>query len=221
MSLLNKYFIGFVVATASLVAQAATRLELDSYGSIGPDPFITWLPWELKGTETFTAADGTFFLYDLHFGNPDYANSVTVSYQSNIMYTEESRWIYLTFATDKLGQLLDVGTYLEARRPSAGDLGYPGLDLSDTGRAFTTSDGQFHIFDLKRDMQGNITTLAASFAISSYPAPAGSPVVGGRFWYNSDAAITAVPTPTAALCFVSGLVGLMGAARRRTTTYLF
>lgn len=204
-----------LAATLCLAAQATTRLELDSYGAQGPDPYALGVPWVLKGTQAFTEADGSFSLSAPYAGNPNYVDSLHVSFLSNSGYTQGGRWIDLDFSTDKLGTPLDVGTYLGAQRFPFNDPGHPGLDLTDTGGGFNTLDGQFQIFDIKRDAQGIVTAFAASFEIFNYPAPTGSPLIGGRIWYNSDVSISSVPEPSTLVLLAIGVVGSIATSRRR------
>lgn len=205
---------GFALTVVCLGAQAVTKLEIDSYNSIGSEPYATGVPWEYKGTTTFGTNDGTFALSYPYSGNSDYANSVSIGFDSFKPYSEGGRWIDVDFSTDKLNVPLAVGVYEGAQRFPFNAPGHPGLDLTDTGGGFNTLDGRFQIYDLVRNAQGNITSFAASFEIYNYPAPSNSPLVGGRVWYNSDVAIPAVPEPETWVMVVLGLAGLGTAARR-------
>jgi hypothetical protein len=213
----TKLLAGLTMAALCLTAEAKTQLELDSYGSAGPIPYASGVPWEYKGTQTFTTEDGSFSLNRPYPGNPDYANSLYVSFDTNASYAGRERWIDLSFSTDQLGVPLAEGTYTGAQRFPFNDPGHPGLDMSDTGGGFNTLDGWFQIFDVQRNDQGAVIAFAASFKIFDYPAPADSPLIGGRIWYNSDAVIAPVPIPAAGWFFISGLAGLIGAARMRKT----
>lgn len=205
----NKYLAALLTCTACLTAQATTRLELDRYGAIGPDPYAFGAPWGLKRTEVFTVDDGVFSM-----GNTS-ANSVRVSFRSSAGAPLSNRRISVSFSTDMLGVPLQVGTYLDAERFPFNAPGHPGLDLTDTGSGFNTLDGQFRIFDVQRNASGKVTSFAASFEIFNQPAPTGSPLLGGRVWYNSDARIPAVPEPGTWLLFAVGAAGLMASSRRK------
>ena len=206
---------GFVLTAVCLGAQAVTKLEIDSYNSVGSQPYAAGVSWEYKGTTTFTTNDGIFNLSRPYLGNSDYVNSGSIGFNSFKPYSEGSRWIDVYFSTDKLNVPLAVGVYEGAQRFPFNDPGHPGLDLTDTGSGFNTLDGRFQIYDIAKDVQGNITSFAASFEIYNYPAPANSPLVGGRVWYNSDVAIPAVPEPAAWVMTLLGLAGLFAVTRKR------
>ncbi|MEY4764852.1 MAG: hypothetical protein RI907_1525 [Pseudomonadota bacterium] len=205
---------GLALTAVCVAAHAVTKLELDSYGAIGDDPYAWGVPWERKGTTTYTTADGTFGIRPSYVdGANGYAALVT--FRSFDVYAQGSTWIDLDFMSEQVGIPLTVGVYTGAQRAGFNAPGHPGLDYSNSGGGFNTLSGQFQVFDIRLDGNGNYLSFAASFEIYNYPAPAGSPLLGGRFWYNSDANMAAVPEPATWASLALGLVGVGMASRRR------
>jgi hypothetical protein len=201
----HKYFAAMTMAAMSLIVQAKTSLELDIYGPQGSDPYAVGVPWELKGTRTYTTAYG-----DVGLGQSFYEGKLTAlemvivpdaaSMQSGVSF------FYLAFSADKLdlGVPLDLGAYLGAQQFPFNDPGHPGLYFSDSGISGALN-GQFGVFDLKLDAQGMVKSFAASFTIFGEPAPSSSPPwIGGRIWYNSDVDAPAVPEPDVGLLAICG-----------------
>jgi PEP-CTERM motif len=205
---------GVALTAVCMAAQAVTKLEIDSHGAIGNDPYAFGVPWERKATTVYTTADGNFSIRPSYIeGANGYA--ALLNFQTFDAYAPGSTRISLDFATAEPGEPLAVGVYEGAQRFGFNDPGRPGLDYTNTGGGFNTLSGRFEVFDVSRDSQGNFISFAASFEIFNYPAPAGSPLVSGRVWFNSDVTIPAVPEPQTWMMGLLGLAGLAGAVRQK------
>lgn len=125
----------------------------------------------------------------------------------------------LIFSSAKMGRELTAGVYLNAGIEPSEALGSPGLWYSNHYRTAATNraTGSFTILEAIYDYSGStpqLISFAAIFEQSYTDSVRGS--IYGEIYYNYDTAGAAVPLPPAAYLLGSALVGLFGAARRKT-----
>lgn len=118
------------------------------------------------------------------------------------------------FGTDQLGIPIQPGTYTDAQRADFASPGHPGLDISFQNRGSNTLTGSFTIFDVSfvTDSSGQfrIDTFDAEFEQHSEGV---EPALFGRFQYDASGLV--IPLPPAVWLFGSGLLGLIGMARKK------
>ncbi|MFD1123287.1 PEP-CTERM sorting domain-containing protein [Methylophilus flavus] len=198
---------GTIIASAS--AHAINRLEIEYYGNLQDST------WGVTNSYVFTDATGSFWAYTPYSGNPNYEQSVSFIYESNVRF---ERWITLAFSPDTLGlNRLIPGIYENAVGFPMNTYG-PGLDFSNTGQGFNTLEGRFQIFEIERDSTGRYASLAASFEITGNNGT--SKYITGKLWYNTDVfvgqvgTVSTVPEPESIAMLFAGL-GLLGVVVRR------
>ena len=100
-------------------------------------------------------------------------------------YTDDSHWWYLSFGTNALGENLEPGVYLDARRASFAAAGRPGLDISGDGRGSNQVFGSFTIDNVKFDYSGPAPVLLSfSAAFEQHSESATAPALTGVVSYN-------------------------------------
>lgn len=198
-----KQIIAIALGTSFLAfsgAQAATKIEVDSYGKQG-----SYLgPWGYLGTETFSAEQGDFQVHARLKGA-----GARVSYFA----TDSDDSLFLDLRSPF--QPLTKGLYESATSDSL-DFSKPYLRFGLNGSAFTTTTGAFQVFELEKNLSGEISSFAASFRISSHLTPTGQSEVVGRIWFNSDAQLSAVPEPQSLVLMLAGLAVMAWGTKRRT-----
>lgn len=210
MKIIKSVLSGVVLMAACLGAGATTRLEMTSYGDGYGFPGT-------KLTEVFTTDDGRFNVQSIYSETAD--QNLMFSFITFKKFSDpEARWIDVYFSTMRLGKPLEIGVYEDAQQFPYEVAGYPGLELTDTSGAAGNIDGKFEIFDLKRDEKNKVTSFATSFEISTVFTPIGLRAVTGKVWYNSDAAIPAIPEPNLLWLAACGLLMVAGVKARRNAT---
>jgi hypothetical protein len=156
-----------------------------------------------------TPADGFDFGVSRNFDNGvsfsiNNFNDPTVPFQ-------DQQWWYLDFAAPFDAELA-VGAYEGATRFPFQDISEPGLSFSGNGRGCNTLTGRFDILEVSYAAGGDVQQFAANF---EQHCEGGDPALFGQIRYNSTVTVDPVPLPAAVWLFGSGIIGLIGLARRK------
>ncbi len=120
------------------------------------------------------------------------------------------------------GNPLEVKFYDNATRFPFNSPTRPGLSFSGNGRGNNTLGGWFDVLEIEYGTQNDILKLAIDFRQFDESESMSGPSTFGSLRINSDIALnftgeplSQVPVPGAVWLFGSGLIGLVGLAKRR------
>lgn len=126
---------------------------------------------------------------------------------------QDQQWWNLDFAAPFNADLV-AGPYEGATRFPFQDASEPGLSFSGNGRGCNTLTGRFDILEVSYAPAGDVQQFAANF---EQHCEGGDPALFGQIRYNSTVPVEPVPIPAAIWLFGSGLIGLIGIAKRKKT----
>ena len=199
------------ISHAALATNAAVYLQSDpgSYvgGGIGAQN-VTWIH----------GVDGIFSSSSIGPGK------ALISYQGSAYWSFDfAAPTYNPQTNTTTGTPLQVGMYLNATRYPFNSPTRPGMSISGNGRGNNVSNGWFNVLDVAFDGSGNLLRLAVDFKQYDETTTMSGPGIFGSLRYNAPGialnttGVASVPVPAAAWLFGSGLLGLIGMARRKTT----
>jgi hypothetical protein len=197
------------VSHASLANAAEVYLQGDPGSWVGSAigaPNVDWV----HGVDGIFSNSG---------GGPGVA---TIQYQGSAYWTFQfAAPTYNPQTNTNTGTPLHDGLYVNATRYPFNSPTQAGLSIYGNGAGDNTSDGWFNLLDVAFDGSGNLLRLAVDFKQYDETNTMSGPGLFGSLRYNdpgialSTQAYSPVPVPAAAWLLGSGLLGLMGVARRK------
>ena len=219
--MLNKVTKILAVISLSVMSQQ-TFASIVDYGSVYLAPEEgSWVGGGINtygddGVEWTHGEEGLFYI-----------NS-TINYGAQIRFDDGNYWGFIAPDYDPItntvgNQFLEIGFYDEATRHPFNSPTDPGLSFSGNGRGNNKLGGWFDVLDISSDIETlEILSLAIDFRQFDESEAMTGPSTFGSLRLNSDIplnytgeALSQVPVPAAVWLFGSGLIGLVGVARRR------
>lgn len=111
----------------------------------------------------------------------DQSSSSHISFDIEPSGAEHGLWWWVDFSSEKLGEPLNLGEYLNAERYPFETYLKPGMDVSGDGRGCNTLTGKFLVTDL-RWVGGTLVRFSASF---EQHCEGGSAALRGCIHYDS------------------------------------
>lgn len=198
------------ISYAALADTAEVYLQSDPGSYVGGAiraPNVTWV----HGVDGIFSSSG---------GGPGLA---AIQYQGSADWTFDfAAPTYNPQTNTNIGTPLQDGMYLNATRYPFNSPTTPGMSIYGNGAGDNTSDGWFDVLDVAFDGSGNLSRLAVDFKQYDETNMMSGPGLFGSLRYNDPGialntkGVAPVPVPAAAWLFGSGLLGLMGMARRKS-----
>jgi len=127
-----------------------------------------------------------------------------------------SDYMSLDFSTHQLNHEMRVGDYTRVTRAAIAPAGWAGLDVSINSRGAGSLLGNFTVLEAVFDYSQATPTLVSFAAEFEQHIGGNPPGLYGSIYYNYE--LKPVPVPAAVWLFSAGLLGLLGVARRKTSS---
>lgn len=209
-----------IITVSFVVLSNSTYAALATSGSVylNAEPG-SWVGGGIGAPEvTWTHGDEGLFYIDTNY---DQGASVIFQGSSN-WYFDFAAPTYDPLTNTNDGNRLEVAFYDNATRFPFNSPTRPGMSFSGNGRANNQLGAWFDVLEIEYDINGDLLSLAVDFRQFDESEDMTGASTFGSLRVNSDIAlnltgepISAVPVPAAVWLFGSGLIGLIGVARKK------